>query len=177
MNSDALPSRLGSVPGLCDIATFYRRLILEITWAERTERPLGVAVFQVPPLTPEKQRELELALCQSVRTPTRWAGLPLPWHLLSRFVERRRKADVPGRLTEQLLAVILCDTNQGEIVAERIQRRLAQAGECPIASGFAAYPSGAHTASDLINMATWRSQAATPFDPTSSTRGWLKTPR
>src|SRR5438094_449173 len=101
MNGEEIPSRLGSVPGMCDIATFYRRLTL----------------------------------------------------------------------------VIICGTNHGEMVAERIGRRLAQAGQCPIASGFAGYPSGAQSASDLINMATWRCQEATPFGLTSSNRGLPKTVR
>ena len=150
--------------GLYSISDFYHWLSARIAGAEQKQRPLAVAVFQVPAEPDGRQlRELERTLCRSVRKGGLWFVLRTPWQRLTRFVERplSSKADIPARLSAQKFAVILSDTNQVAAAVDRISRELSRVAEGPIMSGFACYPGDGQTATELIQSATTHSQTAT----------------
>jgi hypothetical protein len=122
-------------PGLVHFPTFLLRLKEELILAERYRRELGLVVFEVPAGTRRQQRKLEIALRDCLR-----------------------KSDIPARLSENMMGVLLPETNQGfAAAAERIARLLSQVAGSPVTSGFARYPADGQTGSDLIRIATERS--------------------
>lgn len=73
------------------------------------------------------------------------------------------RSDIPGRLSENALAVLLPQTGQGTpAAAERIAQLLSQVAEAPVGAGFACYSDDGERASDLLKIATDRSTAAQP---------------
>jgi hypothetical protein len=131
-------------PGLLPLTAFLIRLTDETTRAERYRRELGLVVFQVPAGSPRQQRELEIALRDCLR-----------------------KADVPARLSEHVLAVILPETGAGApAAAERIALRLSGIADSPVTGGFAHYPADGEKGSDLMRIATERSSVASGSHPT-----------
>lgn len=66
-----------------------------------------------------------------------------------------RKADIPARLGDGLLAVALPQTREGAtVVAERITSLLSQIAGCPVTSGIACYPVDAREPATLIEIAS-----------------------
>lgn len=141
-HQDATQHSLDGVPGLYHFPTFLVRLGEELARAECCHLELGVVVFQVPPSAAARrpQRGLEIALRDCLR-----------------------KTDIPGRLSENMLGVILPETGQGaEAAADRMARLLSRVAGHPIASGFARYPADGQKASDLLRTATERSTTLVP---------------
>jgi hypothetical protein len=125
------------VPGIHPFHPFLIRLQEEIGRAERYSRDMGLVVFQLPPTATSrwKQRAAEIALRDTLR-----------------------KADIPGRLSDTMLGVILPETGQGVTLAtERIARLLSDTAGGPVGSGFARFPDDGKKPSELLKVATQRS--------------------
>jgi hypothetical protein len=126
--------------GLYHFPTFLCRLIEEAARAERYRLEFGVVVFQLPFATASapQRAELEAALRSSLR-----------------------KADIPGRLSDDLLAVLLPETGRrAPEAAQRISHLLSQAAGTPISAGYARYPADSQRVSDLLRIATERCAGA-----------------
>jgi hypothetical protein len=129
--------------GVSHFPTFLCRLMEELVRAERHHLELGLLVFSLPlsaargPL----RTELEVVLRDCLR-----------------------KSDVPGRLSDDLLAVLLPETGQrAPEAAERIARLLSQTAGATITAGYARYPEDGLRVSELLAVATERStDAAAP---------------
>jgi hypothetical protein len=133
--------------GLYHFPSFLIRLMEEMARAERYQHKLGLVVFHLQPSTGTKgqRRSLETALRDCLR-----------------------KADIPGRLSEDILAVILPETGPGvPAAADRIARLLTNVAGYPVTSGFARYPEDAVKLADLLRIATERSSEASPLLPES----------
>lgn len=124
-------------PGLCPLSVFLTRLADETTRAERYQREFGLVVLHVP-AGPKRQRQgLDIALRDCLR-----------------------KADIPARLSDSVLAVLLPETGPGVAkAAERIALLLSGAAGSLVTSGFACYPADAKKSSELMHIAAERSSA------------------
>jgi len=126
--------------GVHHLPTFLGRLIEETARAERYQLEYGVVVLRLPPAlaaSPERM-EIEAALRSSLR-----------------------RGDIPGRLSEELLAVLLPETGRkAPDAARRIARLLSETAGTAISAGYARYPADAVQVSDLIRIATARCAGA-----------------
>jgi hypothetical protein len=140
------PGSAGAVPvrpvpgaGAPELAACLR-LLEEFAQAQGTGQPLAVVVYQLPTLTPEGWREVEIALRLEVR-----------------------RDDLPTRLGAMTVAVVLPQTGAGAMqVALRAERTLSKVVAGPVVSGMAVYPQDGPTAMDLLRAATWRSLKTLP---------------
>jgi hypothetical protein len=139
-----------TVRGVHAFNPFLIRFIEEIERAHRYKRELGLVVFQITPPPGAlawkwKRRETELALRDCLR-----------------------KADVPGRLSDTMLGVVLPETgvNVPQAVA-RITEILSKALDAPVASGYAVYPIDGEKAPDLLRIATRRCSGEVPTPMTT----------
>ena len=132
---------IGLSPGLLYFPAFLIRLTDEVARSHRYQRELGLLVFEVAHLPLRKQRVVEVALRDALR-----------------------RADVPARLSDHLLGVLLPETSQGAAAAAtRLALLLSAVAGSPISGGYARYPEDGNSVSDLIRVATERSQAPDGF--------------
>ena len=131
-------------PGIYHYPGFLQRLIEETERARRYEIEFGVVVIQTSAFAHGRQRRrLEVALRDSLR-----------------------KADVPGRLAGDTLAVLLPETGRGTpAAADRLAALLTRAGGGPVSTGHATYPADSEHPSELIRLAIERSTHAAPLAP------------
>lgn len=131
----------GMVPlHLLPVSSFYRCLLEEFAQAQGTGQPLAVVVYQLPQLTPEGWRQVEIALRLEIR-----------------------RDDLPTRLGAMTVAVALPQTGAGAAyVAIRTERVLSQVVGGPVVSGVAVTPPDGPTALELLRTATWRSLQTLP---------------
>jgi hypothetical protein len=140
-----------TVRGVYAFNPFLTRFIEEIERADRYNRELGLVVFQITPPAGAlawkwKRRETELTLRDCLR-----------------------KADLPGRLSDTMLGVVLPETGTNVPQAvERIAGILSKALGAPVVSGFAVYPVDGEKAPDLLRIATRRCSGEAP----SSSVAW-----
>jgi hypothetical protein len=145
--ADTAQQGAGIARGLYHFPSFLIRLMEETAQAERYQRKLGLVVFHLQPSTGSKRqrRLLETALRDCLR-----------------------RADIPGRMSDDILAVILPETGPGvSAAADRIARLLTNVAGYTVASGFARYPEDAQRPTDLLRIATERSSEASPAAPES----------
>jgi GGDEF domain-containing protein len=134
--------------GLVPLAAFLMRLADETTRAERYQREFALVVLHVPTSTKRQARELDIALRDCLR-----------------------KADVPARLSESVLAVLLPETGAGVATAAgRIATLLSGVAGSPVTSGFACYPGDAQKSSDLMRIAADRSDSERHLKTSSAPR-------
>src|SRR2546423_953149 len=115
--ADAAQQGAETTPGLYHFPAFLIRLMEETERAERYKLHLGLVVFHLPPSlgTRRQRRALETALRDCLR-----------------------KADIPGRMSEEMLGVILPETGPGvPVAADRIARLLSGVAGDAVTSGFA----------------------------------------
>jgi hypothetical protein len=125
-------------PGVLAFHPFLLRLREEIERAERYSHEMGLVVFHLLSTSDKgKQRLVEIALRDTLR-----------------------RSDICGRLSDHLLGVILPETGQAVTLAtERIARLLSETAGGPVGSGFARFPDDGKKASELLRVATKRSEA------------------
>lgn len=123
--------------GVSHFPTFLCRLMEETARAERHHLEMGLVVFHLPLSAARGPRrtELEVVLRDCLRA-----------------------SDVPGRLADDLLAVLLPETGRrAPEAAERIARLLSEAAGTRITAGYARYPQDGQRVSELLSIATERS--------------------
>jgi diguanylate cyclase with GGDEF domain len=123
--------------GVSHFPTFLCRLMEELARAERHHLELGLLVFSLPLSAARgpQRTELEVVLRDCLR-----------------------KSDIPGRLSDDLLAVLLPETGQrAPEAAERIARLLSQTAGTAVTAGYARYPQDGQRVSQLLAVATERS--------------------
>src|SRR5436309_1393674 len=126
--------------GVSHFPTFLCRLMEELARAERHHLEFGLVVFHLPLSVARghQRAELEVALRDCLR-----------------------QADIPGRLSDDLLAVLLPETGRrAPEAAERISRLLSEAAGISINAGYARYPEDGQRVSDLLRIATERCAGA-----------------
>jgi hypothetical protein len=131
-------------PGIYPYQAFLARLAEETDRAERYQLELGLIVFQLPVgfRNQHQQWKLEVALRDCLR-----------------------KADIAGRLSEEMLAAVLPETGRGTpAAAERVAQLLLRAGASAVSTGFACYPADGQSAPQLIQVAVERITAAGTLD-------------
>ena len=123
--------------GVSHFPTFLCRLIEEAARAERYRLEFGLVVLHLPISAARGPRRIEMEVA-------------LRGYL--------RKSDVPGRLSDDLLAVLLPETGKSAPeAAARIARLLSQAAGMEITAGYARYPEDGQRVSELLRIATERS--------------------
>jgi hypothetical protein len=134
LQQGAAPENTPLTRGLLALPAFLSRLLEEIMRAERYPREVAIAVFQLHG-PPEQQRPVEIAWRSTLR-----------------------QADIPARLSDQMLGAILPEASQGAAAAAaRLALLLSGVASSPITSGFACYPADGQTGADLLRLATERS--------------------
>jgi hypothetical protein len=131
--------------GVSHFPTFLCRLMEELVRAERHHLELGLLVFSLPLSAARgpQRTELEVALRDSLR-----------------------QSDIPGRLSDDLLAVLLPETGQrAPEAAERIARLLSQTAGAAVTAGYARYPEDGLRVSELLAVATERSMGTAAPTP------------
>jgi hypothetical protein len=125
--------------GVSHFPTFLCRLMEEMARAERHHLEFGLAVFHLPLSVARgpQRTELEVTLRDCLR-----------------------QSDIPGRLSDDLLAVLLPETRRALQAAERIARLLSQTAGTSITAGCARYPTDGQRVSELLAIATERSMGA-----------------
>src|SRR5438067_2253162 len=106
--------------GVYHFPTFLCRLIEEAARAERYQLEFGIVVLHLPlaEVSAPQRADLEVALRSYLR-----------------------RADIPGRLSDDLLAVLLPETGRkAPEAAQRIARLLSEAAGISINAGYARYP-------------------------------------
>ena len=174
--------------GLYSAEYFQDRLSEEIARACRYQRDLALLVLRVPlPVEAAFGRETKVV---EAGEPSRRPGRPrrrragsassasdasladrdqVLRELGIALRECLRKADVPARIGEGLLAVALPQTREGAVVvAERIAPLLSQIAGCPVATGIAYYPADARDPAALIEIAHAKAAAGWPALPGAS---------
>jgi hypothetical protein len=124
-------------PELCPAPLFCDRVAEAIEQSSSQPGPLAVVVLQMdePPMEPQRQQALEMAVRMDVR-----------------------QGDVPARLGETTFAVLLPETDRtAVIVAARLQQAISNITGRQVTSGVACYPEDATTAQELLQTASGRS--------------------
>jgi RNA polymerase sigma-B factor len=174
--------------GLYSAAYFQDRLCEEIARACRYHWDLALLVLRVPlpaeaasePATirleparsavrPARSRARRAAGSQAAPAASRDSRDHLLQEMGVALRECLRKADVPARIGEGLLAVALPKTRDGAVaVAERLTALLSQVAGCPVVVGIAYYPADAREPSALIEMASDRASKERPPTPNAA---------
>jgi Diguanylate cyclase, GGDEF domain len=134
---EAIGGDIAGMSGVSHFPTFLCRLMEELARAERQHLEMGLVVFHLPLSVARgpQRTELEVTLRDCLR-----------------------KSDIPGRLSDDLLAALLPETGrQAPEAAERIARLLSQTAGAPITAGYARYPGDGQRVSELLRVATDRS--------------------
>ena len=137
--------------GVSHFPTFLCRLMEELARSERHHLEFGLAVFHLPLSVARgpQRAEVEVALRDCLR-----------------------QSDVPGRLSDDLLAVLLPETGRrAPEAAERIARLLSEAAGASITAGYARYPEDGQRVSELLSIATERSTGAAAPAPMAREEG------
>ncbi len=140
-----------AMSGVSHFPTFLCRLMEELARAERHRLEMGLVVFHLPlPVARGPHRtDVEVTLRDCLR-----------------------KSDIPGRLSDDLLAALLPETgSQAPEAAERIARLLSQTAGAPITAGYARYPRDGQRVSELLRIATERSTGTAAPEPLAPGEG------
>jgi hypothetical protein len=131
--------------GVSHFPTFLCRLMEELARAERQHLEMGLVVFHLPLSVARGPQRIDLEVT---------------------LRDCLRKSDIPGRLSDDLLAALLPETGrQAPEAAERIARLLSQTAGTAISAGYARYPGDGQRVSELLRVATERSTGGQEIIP------------
>lgn len=149
--AETVEGAAAATSGVSHFPTFLCRLMEETARAERHHLELGLVIFHLPLSVARGARrtEIEVVLRDCLRA-----------------------SDVPGRVADDLLAVLLPETGRrAPEAALRIARLLSEAAGTRITAGYARYPQDGQRVSELLSIATERATGAAPADPPLPEKG------